>query len=70
MNNKVYFPTLKDGSKTKGFNNTYKRQFWDKPAFTITMYTSRIVRSRMDTQDILLLTLKTKKRESGLILAP
>ena len=42
MNNKVYFPTLKDGSKTKGFNNTYKRQFWDKPAFTITMYTSRI----------------------------
>ena len=42
MNNKVYFPAKKDGTKTKGFNNTYKRQHWDKPAFTITMYTSRI----------------------------
>lgn len=42
MNNKVYFPARKDGKKTKGFNNTYKRQYWDKPAFTITMYTSRI----------------------------
>lgn len=42
MNNRVYYPSKKDGSKTKGFNNTYKRQFWDKPAFTITMYTSRI----------------------------
>ncbi len=42
MNNKVFFPAKKDGTKTKGFNNTYKRQHWDKPAFTITMYTSRI----------------------------
>ena len=42
MNNKVFFPARKDGKKTKGFNNTYKRQYWDKPAFTITMYTSRI----------------------------
>ena len=42
MNNKVYFPARKDGKKTKGFNNTYKRQYWDKPEFTITMYTSRI----------------------------
>ena len=42
MNNQTYFPALKDGRKTKGFNNTYRRQYWDKPAFTITQYTSRI----------------------------
>lgn len=40
--NKVYYPTLKDGSKSKGYKNTYKRQWWDKPAYTITKYTSRI----------------------------
>ena len=41
-NNKVYYPTLKDGTKSKGYKNTYKRQWWDKPAYTITKYTSRI----------------------------
>lgn len=40
--NLVYYPTLKDGSKSKGYKNTYKRQWWDKPAYTITKYTSRI----------------------------
>ncbi len=40
--NEVYYPTLKDGSKSKGYKNTYKRQWWDKPAYTVTMYTSRI----------------------------
>ena len=40
--NKIYYPTLKDGSKSKGYKNTYKRQWWDKPAYTITKYTSRI----------------------------
>ena len=40
--NQVYYPTLKDGSKSKGYKNTYKRQWWDKPAYTITKYTSRI----------------------------
>lgn len=40
--NKVYYPTLKDGTKSKGYKNTYKRQWWDKPAYTITKYTSRI----------------------------
>lgn len=40
--NKVFYPTLKDGSKSKGYKNTYKRQWWDKPAYTITKYTSRI----------------------------
>lgn len=42
MKNKIFFPALKDGTKTKGFDNTYRRQYWDMPAFTITMYTSRI----------------------------
>ena len=40
--NKKYYPTLKDGSKSKGYKNTYKRQWWDKPAYTVTMFTSRI----------------------------
>ena len=41
-NNDVFYPTLKDGTKGKGYKNTYKRQWWDKPAYTVTMYTSRI----------------------------
>lgn len=41
-NNNIFYPTLKDGSKSKGYKNTYKRQWWDKPAYTITKYTSRI----------------------------
>lgn len=40
--NKIYYPTLADGTKSKGYKNTYKRQWWDKPAYTITKYTSRI----------------------------
>lgn len=35
-------PKKKDGSFTKGFKNTYKRQCWDKPAFTVTMYNRTI----------------------------
>lgn len=41
-NNEIYYPTLKDGSKGKGYKNTYKRQWWDKPAYTVTRYTSRL----------------------------
>lgn len=40
--NERFYPTLKDGSKSKGYKNTYKRQWWDKPAYTVTMFTSRI----------------------------
>lgn len=40
--NKVFFPTLSDGTKSKGYKNTYKRQWWDKPAYTVTRYTSRL----------------------------
>lgn len=41
-NNEKYYPTLIDGSKGKGYKNTYKRQWWNKPAYTVTRYTSRI----------------------------
>ncbi len=41
-NNKKYYPTLADGTRGKGYPNTYKRQWWDKPAYTVTKYTSRI----------------------------
>ncbi|MBE6625513.1 MAG: DNA cytosine methyltransferase [Ruminococcaceae bacterium] len=40
--NEVYYPTLADGTKSKGYRNTYKRQWWDKPAYTVTKYTSRL----------------------------
>lgn len=36
FNNKKYYPQ-KDGRKIKGYNTTYKRIEWDKPAPTITM---------------------------------
>lgn len=32
MQNEVYYPKKKDGSKVKGFHNTYKRMKWDEPA--------------------------------------
>lgn len=35
-------PKKKDGTFVKGFKNTYKRQCWDKPAFTITMFNRTI----------------------------
>lgn len=41
-NNNIYYPKLADGTKSKGYKNTYKRQWWDKPAYTITRYTSRL----------------------------
>ena len=41
-NNKIFYPTLANGERSKGYKNTYKRQWWDKPAYTITKYTSRI----------------------------
>lgn len=35
-------PKKKDGTIVKGFHNTYKRQEWDKPAYTITMFNRTI----------------------------
>lgn len=41
-NDSKYLPRKKDGTVVKGYKNTYKRQDWDKPAFTITMYNRTI----------------------------
>ena len=41
-NNEKFYPTLANGEKGKGYPNTYKRQWWDRPAYTVTKYTSRI----------------------------
>ena len=38
----LFKPKKKDGTYTKGFKNTYKRQEWDKPAFTVTMFNRTI----------------------------
>lgn len=40
--NHIYYPKKRNGEKSKGYNNTYKRQWWDKPAYTITRYTGRL----------------------------
>lgn len=42
LDNKEYYPKNKDGSKVKGFSNTYKRQSWNKPACTVTTYNGAI----------------------------
>ncbi|MDD4187652.1 MAG: DNA cytosine methyltransferase [Bacilli bacterium] len=43
FNNKdEYKPKKTDGSFVKGFKNTYKRQSWNKPGYTITMYNRTI----------------------------
>lgn len=38
----MFKPKKKDGTFTKGFKNTYKRQCWEKPAFTVTMFNRTI----------------------------
>ncbi len=38
----LFKPRKKDGSFVKGFKNTYKRQCWEKPAFTVTMFNRTI----------------------------
>lgn len=41
-NKDEYKPHKEDGSFVKGFRNTYKRQSWDRPGNTITMYNRTI----------------------------
>lgn len=38
----IFKPKKKDGTFVKGFKNTYKRQCWEKPAFTVTMFNRTI----------------------------
>ena len=42
FDNAVYKPTKKDGTLVKGYHNTYSRQRWDTPAFTVTMDNRKI----------------------------
>lgn len=37
-----YKPRKKDGSLVRGFKNTYKRQDWDQPGYTVTMFNREI----------------------------
>jgi DNA (cytosine-5)-methyltransferase 1 len=37
LHNKVHYPKKEDGTRIKGYDTTYKRIEWDKPAPTITM---------------------------------
>lgn len=42
FDNEIYFPKKSNGAPVKGYRNTYKRQHWDKPAYTITMDNRKI----------------------------
>ena len=41
-NDKEFKPKTKQGTIVKGFKNTYKRQHWSKPAYTITTFNRTI----------------------------
>lgn len=40
--NKEYYPKKENGEPVKGYYNTYKRQNWDTPAYTVTMDNRKI----------------------------
>lgn len=42
LTNDHYYPKKPDGTKIKGYKNTYKRQSWDRPSYTITSYNGAI----------------------------
>lgn len=42
FDNEVYFPIKEDGTPVKGYHNTYSRQNWDSPAYTVTMDNRKI----------------------------
>lgn len=42
QNSDIYKPRKKNGQLVKGFGNTYKRQNWDTPAYTIAMSNNQI----------------------------
>ncbi|NRG96999.1 DNA cytosine methyltransferase [Streptococcus suis] len=37
FDNDIFFPKKENGDRIKGYNNTYKRMSWDRPAPTVTM---------------------------------
>ena len=42
FDNKLYKPVKSNGDFVKGYHNTYKRQNWDTPAYTVTMDNRKI----------------------------
>lgn len=42
FDNEVYFPVKEDGKPVKGYHNTYSRQKWNVPAYTVTMDNRKI----------------------------
>jgi DNA (cytosine-5)-methyltransferase 1 len=42
FDNSKYYPVKENGEAVKGFRNTYKRQNWDTPAYTVTMDNRKI----------------------------
>lgn len=42
FDNELFYPKKANGEAVKGFRNTYKRQNWDTPAYTVTMDNRKI----------------------------
>ena len=42
FDNPIYFPIKENGEPVRGYRNTYKRQNWDTPAYTVTMDNRKI----------------------------
>lgn len=42
FDNKKYYPIKENGEPVKGYHNTYKRQNWNTPAYTVTMDNRKI----------------------------
>lgn len=42
FDNEIYYPKKADGNPVRGYRNTYKRQNWDRPAYTVTMDNRKI----------------------------
>lgn len=42
FDNDVHYPLKENGERVKGYHNTYKRQNWDTPAYTVTMDNRKI----------------------------
>ncbi len=42
FDNPVHFPKRIDGGKIKGYDTTYHRMFWNKPAPTVTRYSAKM----------------------------
>lgn len=42
FDNERYYPVKEDGTRVRGYHNTYKRQNWDTAAYTVTMDNRKI----------------------------